>query len=53
MATASRLSPGWVGALISGRMLRPAGDLEPTPRRNDHRRGRGDDAERDGRRGAR
>jgi len=24
MATASRLSPGWVGALISGRMLRPA-----------------------------
>jgi short-subunit dehydrogenase len=26
MATASRLSPGWVGALISGRMLRPAGD---------------------------
>jgi len=28
MATASRLSPGWVGALISGRMLRPTG----TPR---------------------
>ena len=26
MATASRLSPGWVGALISGRMLRPAGN---------------------------
>ena len=26
MATASRLSPGWVGALISARMLRPAGD---------------------------
>jgi len=26
MATASRLSPGWVGALISGRMLRPAGE---------------------------
>ena len=26
MATAARLSPGWVGALISGRMLRPAGD---------------------------
>jgi hypothetical protein len=25
MASASRLSPGWVGALISGRMLRPAG----------------------------
>ena len=25
MATASRLSPGWVGALISGRMLRPTG----------------------------
>ena len=25
MATASRLSPGWVGALIGGRMLRPAG----------------------------
>jgi short-subunit dehydrogenase len=24
MATASRLSPGWVGALISARMLRPA-----------------------------
>jgi short-subunit dehydrogenase len=24
MATASRLSPGWVGALIGGRMLRPA-----------------------------
>jgi short-subunit dehydrogenase len=24
MTTASRLSPGWVGALISGRMLRPA-----------------------------
>ena len=24
MANASRLSPGWVGALISGRMLRPA-----------------------------
>ena len=32
MATASRLSPGWVGALISGRMLRPAGD--PSPRRS-------------------
>ena len=26
MATASSLSPGWVGVLISGRMLRPAGD---------------------------
>jgi short-subunit dehydrogenase len=26
MATASRLSPAWVGALISGRMLRPAGE---------------------------
>ncbi len=26
MATASRLSPGWVGALISGRMLRPASE---------------------------
>jgi short-subunit dehydrogenase len=26
MATASRLSPGWVGALISRRMLRPAGE---------------------------
>jgi len=25
MANAARLSPGWVGALISGRMLRPAG----------------------------
>ena len=33
MATASRLSPGWVGALISGRMLRPADE----PRA--HRRG--------------
>ena len=26
MATAAGMSPGWVGALISGRMLRPAGD---------------------------
>jgi uncharacterized protein len=26
MANAARLSPGWVGALISGRMLRPAGN---------------------------
>ena len=26
MANAARLSPGWVGALISGRMLRPAGE---------------------------
>ena len=26
MATAASMSPGWVGALISGRMLRPAGD---------------------------
>jgi short-subunit dehydrogenase len=26
MATVSRLSPGWVGALVSGRMLRPAGE---------------------------
>ena len=26
MATGARLSPGWVGALISGRMLRPAGE---------------------------
>ena len=26
MATAASLSPGWVGALISGRMLRPAGN---------------------------
>jgi short-subunit dehydrogenase len=26
MATVSRLSPGWVGALISARMLRPAGE---------------------------
>ena len=25
LATGSRLSPGWVGALITGRMLRPAG----------------------------
>ena len=31
MATAASLSPGWVGALISGRMLRPAGD--PSARR--------------------
>jgi short-subunit dehydrogenase len=26
MANAARLSPGWVGALISGRMLRPGGE---------------------------
>jgi short-subunit dehydrogenase len=26
MANGARLSPGWVGALISGRMLRPAGE---------------------------
>ena len=26
MATAAGMSPGWIGALISGRMLRPAGD---------------------------
>jgi short-subunit dehydrogenase len=26
MANAARLSPGWVGSLISGRMLRPAGE---------------------------
>jgi short-subunit dehydrogenase len=26
MANAARLSPGWIGALISGRMLRPAGE---------------------------
>jgi uncharacterized protein len=26
MANAARLSPGWVGALISGRMLRPVGN---------------------------
>jgi short-subunit dehydrogenase len=26
MANAARLSPGWVGALISGRMLHPAGE---------------------------
>ncbi len=26
MANAARLSPGWIGAMISGRMLRPAGN---------------------------
>lgn len=31
MTTASRLSPGWVGALISGRMLRPADTSRPLP----------------------
>ena len=41
MATASRLSPGWVGALISGRMLRPDRHASSrSPRRNDHRQRR-------------
>jgi short-subunit dehydrogenase len=31
MASASRLSPGWVGALISARMLRPAGVAQTLP----------------------
>jgi short-subunit dehydrogenase len=31
MTTASRLSPGWVGALIGGRMLRPGAPLAVAP----------------------